>query len=73
MNKKIHKKSKNHWSVTIWTNLVKTHPMHIPTKFEENPVSGSREEVENVIVDGRQTTDDKRRTTDDGRRTILKA
>ena len=59
MNKKIHKKSKNHWSVTIWTNLVKAHPMHIPTKFEVDVANGFGEEVENVIVDGRrQTTDD---------------
>ena len=29
--------------------------MHIPTKFEGNPVSGCGEEVENVIVDGRRT------------------
>ena len=26
--------------------------MYIPTKFEENPVNGFREEIENEIVDG---------------------
>ena len=62
-NKKIHKKSKNHWTVTIWTNLVETHPRYIATKFEVNLADGFGEEVENVIVDGRQTDDG--RTTDD--------
>ena len=66
MNKKIHKKSKNHWTVTIWTNLVETHPRHIPTKFEVDLASGFGEEVENVNC-GRTTDDDGRR-----RQTILK-
>ena len=44
----MHKIKKNHWSVTICTNLVETHPRHIPTKFEVDLASGFREEVENM-------------------------
>ena len=47
------------------TTLVRDHEYFIPTKFHQNPSSGSREEVENVKVYGRQTTDGRR--TDDGR------
>ena len=41
------------------TTLVRDHEYFIPTKFHQNPSSGSGEEVENVKVNGR--------TTDDGR------
>ena len=34
--------------MTIWTNLVETHPRHIPTKFQVNLANGFWEEVENV-------------------------
>ena len=47
------------------TTLVRDHEYFIPTKFHQNPSSGSREEVENVkslrTTDGRtdgRTTDD---------------
>ena len=43
-----HKKSKNHWTMTICTNLVETNPRHIPTKFEVDLASGFGEEVKNV-------------------------
>ena len=50
------------------TTLVRDHEYFIPTKFHQNPSSGSGEEVENVKVygqtDGRRTD---RRTDDDGR------
>ena len=53
------------------TTLVRDHEYFIPTKFHQNPSSGSGEEVENVKVygqtDGRRTdrrTDGRRRTTD---------
>ena len=49
------------------TTLVRGHEYFIPTKFHQNPSSGSGEEVENVKVYGR-TDDDGRRT--DGRRTV---
>ena len=42
------------------TTLVRDHEYFIPTKFHQNPSSGSGEEVENVKVYGRRT---------DGRRT----
>ena len=50
------------------TTLVRDHEYFIPTKFHQNPSSGSGEEVENVKVYGRRTdgrTTDGR--TDDGR------
>ena len=43
------------------TTLVRDHEYFIPTKFHQNPSSGSGEEVENVKVDRRRT---------DGRRTV---
>ena len=56
-------------SVRKTTTLVRDHEYFIPTKFHQNPSSGSGEEVENVKVyrrtTGRTTTDDGR--TDDGR------
>ena len=42
------------------TTLVRDHEYFIPTKFHQNPLSGSGEEVENVKVYGRR-----RRRTDD--------
>ena len=51
------------------TTLVRDHEYFIPTKFHQNPSSGSGEEVENVKVYGRRTDDDGRRRTD-GRRTM---
>ena len=51
------------------TTLVGDHEYFIPTKFRQNPSSGSGEEVENV-KSSRTTTDDdgrRRTTTDDGR------
>ena len=50
------------------TTLVRDHEYFIPTKFHQNPSSGSGEEVENVKslrTDGR-TTDGRT----DGRRTV---
>ena len=43
--------------MTIWTNLVKTHPRYIPTEFEENLVSSFGED-ENAIVNRQTTPDD---------------
>ena len=40
------------------TTLVRNHEYFIPTKFHQNPSSGSGEEVENVKVYRRRTTDD---------------
>ena len=47
------------------TTLVRDHEYFIPTKFHQNPSSGSGEEVENVK--SLRRTDDGRRRTDDGR------
>ena len=47
------------------TTLVRDHEYFILTKFHQNLSSGSEEEVENVKVYRRTTTDDGR--TDDGR------
>ena len=52
------------------TTLVRDHEYFIPTKFHQNPSSGSKEEVENV-KSLRTTTDAGR--TDDGRRAMTKA
>ena len=52
------------------TNLVGVHPMNNPTKFEANPCSGSREEVEKpkkVHADDNNDHDD-----DDGHRVIAR-
>ena len=40
---------KNRGSTPILTNLVGDHPRNIHTKFEANPCSGLRGEVENVF------------------------
>ena len=50
------------------TTLIRDHEYFIPTKFHQNPSSGSGEEVENVK--SLRTTDGRRRRTD-GRRTAL--
>ena len=42
------------------TTLVRDHEYFIPTKFHQNPSSGSGEEVENVKVYGRRRTDGRR-------------
>ena len=34
--------------MTIVTNLVKTHPRHIPTNFEVDLIDGLGEEVKNI-------------------------
>ena len=52
----------------ITTTLVRDHEFFIPTKFHQNPSSGSGEEVENVKVYGRRQMTDDGRT--DGRRTV---
>ena len=39
---------KNRGSTTILTNLVGVHPRNVHTKFEANPCSGLREEVEKL-------------------------
>ena len=44
------------------TTLVRDHEYFIPTKFHQNPSSGSGEEVENVKVYGRRRRTDGRRT-----------
>ena len=49
------------------TTLVRDHEYFIPTKFHQNPSSGSGEEVENVKS---LRTDDGRRRRTDGRRTV---
>ena len=54
------------------TTLVRDHEYFIPTKFHQNPSSGSGEEVENVKslrTDGRRTDRQTDRQTD-GRRTV---
>ena len=51
------------------TTLVRDHEYFIPTKFHQNPSSGSGEEVENVKVYG-QTDGRTDRQTTDGRRTV---
>ena len=40
---------KNRGSTPVLTNLVADHPRNIHTKFEANPCSDLREEVENVF------------------------
>ena len=54
------------------TTLVRDHEYFIPTKFHQNPSSGSGEEVKNVKslrTDGRRTDRQTDRRTD-GRRTV---
>ena len=49
------------------TTLVRDHEYFIPTKFHQNPFSGSGEEVQNVKVYGQTDGRTDRRTDDDGR------
>ena len=42
---------KNRGSTPILTNSVVVHPRNIHTKFEANPCSGLREEVEKIHAD----------------------
>ena len=51
----------------ITTTLVRDHEYFIPTKFHQNPSSGSGEEVENVKV---YAADDDEDGRTDGRRTV---
>ena len=51
------------------TTLVRDHEYFIPTKFHQNPSSGTGEEVENVK--SLRTTDDGRTTTTTDGRTAL--
>ena len=44
---------KNRGSTPILTNLVGDHPRNIQPKFEANPCSGLRGEVENVLNEDR--------------------
>ena len=48
------KKSKIHWSMTIYTNLVGTHRRDIPTKFEVNLADNIWQEDENLNLYGPQ-------------------
>ena len=43
---------KNRGSTPILTNLVGVHPRNIHTKFEANPCSGSREEIQIKVPSG---------------------
>ena len=47
LHKITHNFMKNRGSTSILTNLVGVHPRNIHTKFEANPCSGSRKEVNN--------------------------
>jgi len=58
MTQNIHQKYKIQYIDTKWTNLRENHPRYLHIKFETILSCGSGEEVENVIVDGRQTTAD---------------
>ena len=53
MHKITHNSMKNRDSTTILTNLVGVHPRNIHTKFEANPCSDLRGEVENVFNEDR--------------------
>ena len=60
---------KNRGSTTILTNLVGVHQRNIHTKFEANPFSGLREEVEKLKkVHADNNNDD----NDDGHRVIAR-
>ena len=54
-------------SPEILTNLVGVYPMNILTKFEANPCSGLREEVEKV-----KKVHDNKDAADDGHRVIAR-
>ena len=55
---------KNRGSTPILTNLVGVHPRHIHTKFEANPCSGLRVEVEK-LKSSRRRQQRRRRTQPD--------
>ena len=55
---------KNMGNTPILTNLVGVHPKNIHTKFEANPCSGSREEVEKPKNFTPTTTPTTTKTTD---------
>ena len=56
---------KNRGSTPILTNLVGVHPRNIHTKFEANPCSGSRVEVEKLKSSRRQQRQRRRWTQPD--------
>ena len=60
---------KNRGSTPILTNLVGDHPRNIHTKFEANPCSGLRGEVEKLKSSRRQQR--RRRTQSDRLRVTL--
>ena len=70
IGQKLHKitnnSMKNRGSTTILTNLVGVHPRNIHTKFEANPCSGLREEVEKLKKFTPTTTTTTTTTTDTG-------
>ena len=55
----------NRGSTPILTNLIGVHPRNIHTKFEANPCSGLREEVE-ILKNFTTTTTTMTTTTDTG-------
>ena len=56
---------KNRGSIPILTNLVGVHPRNIHTKFEANPCSGLRGEVEKLKSSRRRQQRQRRRTQPD--------
>ena len=54
---------KNRGSTLILTNLVGVHPQNIHTKFEANPCSGLREEVEKLKSSRRRQQQQRQRRT----------
>ena len=56
---------KNRGSTPILTNAVGVHPRNIHTKFEANPCSGLRGEVEKLKSSRRQQRQRRRRTQPD--------
>ena len=64
---------KNRGSTPILTNLVGVHPRNIHTKFEANPYSGLREEVEKLKkVHADDDADAGDNDDDDGHRVIAR-
>ena len=53
LHKITHNSIENGGSTTILTDLLGAHPKNIHTKFEVNPCSGLRVEVENMFNDNR--------------------
>ena len=56
---------KNRGSTPILTHLVGVHPRKIHTKFEANPCSGLRGEVEKLKISRRRQRQQRRRTQPD--------